>query len=178
MDDNTLRVMTSSANEHWNTPAVVRDPILTLGKIKLDPCSNPGSILGAETEFYGPGAATNAQDGLLESWQCGGLVFVNPPYGRKIVPWITKCAREADITRTSGPGFKAGTEIILLGPARTDTKWFQLEVLPTADSVLLWKGRLTFEGAPAPAVFPSFLAYWGHRPGMFRQAFAGKGWCT
>jgi len=42
--------------------------------------------------------------------------------------------------------------------------------------VILWEGRLKFEGAKDPAVFPSFLAYWGHRPTKFKVAFVGKGW--
>ena len=177
MNKNTLKVMTSSKNEHWCTPNVILQPLRDhLGPILLDPCSNPGSIVGAQRSFCGPLAGD--LDGLVESWQVNGLVYVNPPYGRKIVPWIKKCAAEAAITkslaltRTGNPN----TEIVLLGPARTDTKWFQRVVLPTADAVILWEGRLKFEGAKDPAVFPSFLAYWGHRPTKFKVAYVGKGW--
>lgn len=171
MNKNTMRVMTSSANEHWCTPLTILKPLRDhLGPILLDPCSNPGSIVGAVTAYCGPIA--NDLDGLLESWQHNGLVYVNPPYGRKIVPWIKKCAEEGRIAKEQ----KNGTEIVLLGPARTDTKWFQRVVLPTADAVILWEGRLKFEGAKDPAVFPSFLAYWGHRPTKFKVAYVGKGW--
>lgn len=171
MNKKTLAVMTSSANEHWNTPATVLDPIKHhLGPIVLDPCSNAGSLVGAAIEWIGPEAG--GIDGLTQSWQVGGVTFVNPPYGRKIGPWVRKCMTEGQLAKQAGNN----TEILLLGPARTDTKWFQRVILPSADSVILWEGRLKFEGAKAPAVFPSFIAYWGHRPIQFKIAFVGKGW--
>lgn len=171
MNKNTLKVMTSSSNEHWCTPNVILQPLRDhLGPILLDPCSNSGSIVGAAKTFCGP--IVGDLDGLAEAWQVNGLVYVNPPYGRKIAPWIKKCAAEAALSRTLG----TDNEIVLLGPSRTDTKWFQRVVLPTADVVILWEGRLKFEGAKDPAVFPSFLAYWGHRPLKFKIAYVGKGW--
>lgn len=171
MNKNTLKVMTSSKNEHWCTPNTILQPLRDhLGPILLDPCSNPGSIVGAQTAYCGPLAGD--LDGLEQTWQFNGLVYVNPPYGRKIVPWIKKCSTEGQLAKQLGNG----TEIVLLGPARTDTKWFQRVVLPTADAVILWEGRLKFEGAKDPAVFPSFLAYWGHRPTKFKIAYVGKGW--
>lgn len=171
MDANTQRVMTSSKNEHWPTPNVVLQPLRDhLGPILLDPCSNDKSIVRAVTEWTGP--AAGGVDGLARGWQFNGLVYVNPPYGRKIVPWVKKCKDEGDIAKAAANG----TEIVLLGPARTDTKWFQRLILPSADAVLLWEGRLKFEGAKDPAVFPSFVAYWGHRPLKFKVAFVGKGW--
>jgi len=171
MDERTRKIMTSSKNEHWNSPSVILDPLdQHLGPILLDPCSNGSSIVKAVTEWHGP--AAGGVDGLTQSWQVSGLVYVNPPYGRKIRPWIQKCVDEAGLAKAASND----TEIVLLGPARTDTKWFQRLILPSADSVLLWEGRLTFAGAKDPAVFPSFLAYWGHRPLKFKVAFVGKGW--
>lgn len=169
MDSSTMQAMTSSANEHWNTPVSIIDPIKQhIGPIILDPCSNPNSLVRATTEWYGPPHI----DGLSKDWQCGGVVFVNPPYGRKIRAWTKKCAAEAALSMKQ----RNQTQIVLLGPARTDTEFFQTDVCPTAESVLLLKGRVTFAGAKAPALFPSFLAYWGHRPDSFKAAFLGKGW--
>jgi len=170
MDQTTLSKMVSSANQHWNTPPEVLDPIYQkFGTIGLDPCSNSNSIVQANNKFAGPDID---HDGLAESWQGYGLVFVNPPYGRKIKHWVKKCADEAALAKNAG----TNTEIILLGPARTDTKFFQKIVCPTADKAILWEGRLTFLGAPAPAVFPSFLAYWGPNADKFMMAYLGKGW--
>ena len=170
MDASTISKMTSSANQHWNTPNHILDPMYKrFDGIRLDPCSNSGSIVHATSSFSGPEID---KDGLQESWQCGGLVYVNPPYGRKIKPWVQKCVNEASLAKQAGNQ----TEIILLGPARTDTQFFQKLVCPTADSILLWEGRITFLGATGPALFPSFLAYWGHRPSEFQRAFTGQGW--
>ena len=171
-DSNTMRVLTSSANEHWPTPRTIIDPLVKrFGQIALDPCSNAESIVNAKVNWYGP--AHNDVDGLAQSWQYPGLVFVNPPYGRKIVSWVRKCAQEAEIAKRTN----SGTEIVLLGPSRTDTKWFQRTIFPSADAVIFWEGRLTFLNAPAPAPIPSFLAYWGPNPLKFKLAFVGKGWC-
>lgn len=167
MDEKTRKTMHSSESVHWNTPPEVLDCIRRKWpEVLLDPCANAGSIVQPKLYFDGVNA-----DGLAESWQKSGLVYVNPPYGRAIKSWTAKCAAE---------GVKAvdesnGTEIILLGPARTDTKWFHRDILRTANAVLLWEGRLTFLNAPAPAPFPSFVAYWGQHPYKFKVAFIDKG---
>lgn len=170
MDPIVLSAMVSSVNEHYNTPLEVLDPLKTKwSKIILDPCSNPGSIVNAAHTCSGPEID---RCGLKEDWhKYKGLVFVNPPYGRKLKPWVQKCADEAARALEQ----QTGTEIVLLAPARTDTKFFHKIILPTADEVLLWEGRITFLGAKHPALFPSLLSYWGHRPLAFRRAYAGKG---
>lgn len=170
MDPLVRKAMTSSANEHWNTPLEILDPLeYGWGRVLLDPCSNPTSIVNAVHTCSGPDID---RCGLAEEWhKYPGLVFINPPYGRKILPWVKKAAEEAFLAQQ----LQTGTEIVLLGPSRTDTSWFQDHVWNTADEVLLWKGRLTFLGAPNPAVFPSFLAYWGHDISKFHRAYAGKG---
>lgn len=168
MDEKVQKVLMSSDNEHWNTPDDVLTPIREhLGPIVLDPCSNPFSKVRAKTEFFGP----PGKDGLAESWQAGGVVYVNPPYGRKIVHWVDKAVLEGEASKI----LASGTEIVMLVPARTDTVWFH-KILATANTVLLWKGRLTFLGAPHGAPFPSAIAYWGHRPTKFKVAFVDKGW--
>jgi len=93
------------------------------------------------------------QDGLKQDWF--GDVWLNPPYGRAIPEWLEKCAVE--IKR------KEVHSILVLVPARTDTKWFHELIMPHAYLVFLIKGRFIFnlrgdntvEGANAP--FPSML---------------------
>lgn len=163
MDKATLKKMTSSTNEHYNTPKVIIDPIVKrFGQIALDPCSNSTSIVGAKVEWMGP--LVDGNDGLILPWH-KGTTFVNPPYGRKIKAWANKCKAEA----------AKGAEIFMLGPARVDTKYFQEIIVPSANCILFLKGRLTFGGAKDPAVFPSFLAYWGPRTLDFKIAFIGCG---
>jgi hypothetical protein len=162
MNKSSLKTVTSSKNHNWNTPRVILDPINEhFGVIELDPCSNPTSLVGATKTFSGP---TIDQDGLVTPWADIGLTYVNPPYGRAVGAWTKKVALEA----------AKGKEIILLVPARTDAKWFQ-ELAKSQPTVLFWKGRLKFEGAPASAPFPSCVFYWGPRKYLFGRAFEGKG---
>lgn len=80
----------------------------------------------------------------------GYSVFCNPPYGREIGKWVRKAYEEA----------QAGTPIVLLIPARTDTTYFHEFIYHKAE-VRFIRGRLRFtdeEGhASDPAPFPSML---------------------
>jgi site-specific DNA-methyltransferase (adenine-specific) len=177
MRKKTIESMTSSVNEHWNTPETIIKPMVArFGQVALDPCSNAGSIVDAKLAYSGP--EVGGRNGLVETWQVDGVVFSNPPYGRKIRLWTKKAAEEAKLAKAAYLANPNGpmTEIILLGPARTDTKYFQEDICPTADAVCLLKGRLTFLHAPSTALFPSFIAYWGPRPVEFKLAFIGMGW--
>jgi len=85
-------------------------------------------------------------------------VFVNPPYGRRkgqrCTEWVIKAINECN----------QGAEIIMLLPARTDTKWFQRLIdLATLDhaSICFVRGRLTFKGQSNGAPFPSALVHLG-----------------
>jgi site-specific DNA-methyltransferase (adenine-specific) len=170
----------SSAHEAWNTPTEILDLVRMVGPIVLDPCSNAESIVGAVRSYrldYG-------EDGLKLPWDLGGLVYVNPPYGREIAAWCARMGREA----------KDGVEIVALVPSRTDAAWFQDHVA-RASVLCFWRGRLTFGraievsaqgslfgGAPVAAFedadaapFPSVIAYWGTNAGRFLSVFEDRG---
>lgn len=151
---------TATYRDDWNTPDSVLNPVRGFfgGEVDLDPCSNATSLVRAETEYRLPD-----RDGLKEPWFGG--VFVNPPYGRGIGPWLDRCA-EAH-TRWDA-------EVVALVPASTDTKYFQ-RALDTADAVCFWAGRIRFVGAPQGAMFPSALLYWGHHSGRFQQCLSQHG---
>lgn len=165
MDD----VLFSSNKMDWQTPGVVLDAIRDgMGPILLDPCTTDENPVGAQF-FISPGPANVVgklgTDGLREdwwAWDSGGLVFVNPPYGRELPAWVDKGRAEADY----------GCEILMLVPARTDTKWFQTAMF---DAVCFWRGRLKFKGAKNPAPFPSALLYWGEQMERFSEAFQPLG---
>ena len=102
--------------------------------------------------------SSEEQDGLLQPWF--GTVWVNPPFGRTLADWFRKAAREIQRPEVE--------RILMLVPARVDTRWFHDEVMPHAWMVWLIRGRFTFghssavEGANAP--FPSMLVdYRKHR---------------
>jgi site-specific DNA-methyltransferase (adenine-specific) len=74
-------------------------------------------------------------------------VFCNPPYGRTIGAWVEKAYNEAQ---------KDNTLIVMLLPARTDTKWFHNYIYHKAE-IRFIKGRLKFGGCKNAAPFPSMV---------------------
>ena len=148
----------SSARGDWNTPESFLDLVRQIGNIGLDPCSNSESTVDALVSW------DKDDDGLAHSWGTVGLVYVNPPYGRQIGAWVSKCAHEA----------ARGVEVLALVPSRTDTKWFQ-DHASTAAAVCFMRGRLRFVGADNAAPFPSAVLYWGARVSRFRAVFGAVG---
>jgi hypothetical protein len=137
--------MFSSAHANWNTPAsLIADIQAFFGQ-----------------DFYDPCPPSPACDGLQEAWR--SPTYCNPPYGRAIDKWVEKAMW------THG---QSGCEIILLLPARTDTKWFQPMF---AYDLCFMAGRLKFGGAKHGAPFPSVLAYMGQRSYEFMRAFQHRG---
>jgi hypothetical protein len=156
----------SKTGDHWTTPIEVIDAIVKFngGPIALDPCSNPNSIVGALTEWYGP---PHGKDGLVLPWTVGGLVYWNPPYSDK--PSWARRATEQFIY--------AKVESIGLIPADTDTDWF-FRYCWTAPRRSFWKGRLKFGGDTSyGARFPSVLVYHGRRVSRFNSYFWKLGHC-
>jgi hypothetical protein len=156
----------SSAAGDWRTPEIVLEHVRQVGAIGLDPCGRQDSIVGAKVEWR----LTVDGDSLLRpvtDWFGKGLVYCNPPYGRGVDAWLSRCAMVAG----------AEGEAIALIPARTDTRWWRLFCVPgeAADAVCFWHGRLTFLGAPAAAPFPSAIVYWGTRSHRFADVFQSVG---
>ena len=76
----------------------------------------------------------------------GYRVFCNPPYSN-IAEWVKKCYEESK---------KDGTLVVMLIPARTDTKYFHDYILHRAE-VRFIKGRLKFGDSKNSAPFPSMI---------------------
>ena len=79
-------------------------------------------------------------DGLKQEWK--GVCWCNPPYGREIGKWVEKA-------------YKSNCMVVMLLPARTDTKWFHDFCLKGIISFI--KGRLKFGNAKNCAPFPSMI---------------------
>lgn len=75
----------------------------------------------------------------------GWRTFCNPPYGRVIGDWVKKAYEES----------RNGLVVMLL-PARTDTKWFHEYIYGKAEIRFL-KGRLKFGDSVNSAPFPSMI---------------------
>lgn len=140
------RVEHRSQRHTWQTPDVVLERVRRVGEIALDPATAPENPTGAK-RYITP---QDSPDGLAADWTAqagGGLIFINPPYGRDLGRvWVPKIVEEA----------AKGARIISLVKASTDTQWFK-KLVARAVLVCFWEGRLTFRGAPAPAPFPSCL---------------------
>lgn len=99
---------------------------------------------------------TPEDDGLIQNWDVGGAVYCNPPYGREIGLWVKKAYEEA----------QKGTTIVMLIPARTDTKYFHEYIYHKAE-IRFVKGRLKFtdeNGTPkGTAPFPSMVVIYNRK---------------
>ena len=127
-------VMFSSKTDLWETPKELFDELNLEFGFQTDVCALPEN---AKCEvFYTP-----EQDGLAQEWT--GVCWCNPPYGRQIGKWVKKAA-ESDAT------------VVMLLPARTDTKWFHDYILQNAE-IRFIKGRLKFGGSKNGAPFPSMI---------------------
>ena len=149
------RIITSSCD--WCTPPKYITAIQNVfcDGVSLDPCSNPHSLVNAETNYMLP-----EKDGLVEPWSGFRNIFVNPPYGRdkktgkSIYHWLERCAA----TKNSN--------IMALIPVATNTRHWKYFVFGCADSIcFLSDTRLKFylngveyiRGAPMACA----MVYWG-----------------
>ena len=134
--------MFSSKTVEWATPQNLFDALDTIHHFTLDPAATHENAKCAR-HF------TKEQDGLAQNWG-GETVFCNPPYGRDIGAWVKKGFQE---------GQKPGTKVVMLLPARTDTKWFHDYC--TKGKIEFLRGRLKFGEAKESAPFPSMLVTFG-----------------
>ena len=132
-------VMFSSATDNWATPQDFFDELNAEFHFDLDVCAD--EINHKCDRYY-----TKEQDGLTMPWK--GIVWCNPPYGREIGKWVRR-ALFASIN---------GATVVMLIPARTDTKWFH-DYIYKRDNVEIRfvKGRLKFGNSKNSAPFPSMV---------------------
>lgn len=121
------------------------------GPFTLDPCTDLSNWLGTPA-FY-----TRETDGLRHNWE-RHRVYVNPPYGRKVTPWIQK-----GVNSMFNSPFT--TCVVMLLPARTGNPWFHDLVLKYAAQIMWIRGRLKFVGAPHMAPFDSMVVVFDARVG-------------
>lgn len=132
-------VMFSGKTDQWETPKDFFDDLDALFHFTLDACALPEN---AKCEKY----FTPEMDGLKQEWE--GVVWCNPPYGREIGRWVEKGYLSA----------QNGCTVVMLLPARTDTKWFHNYCyMNRFATVRFVKGRLKFGGSKNGAPFPSMV---------------------
>lgn len=128
------KVMFSSKTDLWATPQDLFDKLNEEFGFDVDVCALPSN---AKCDKY----YTPLDDGLSQKWE--GVCWCNPPYGREIGKWVKKA-------------HESKTKVVMLLPARTDTKWFHDYIYGNAE-IRFIKGRLKFGDATNAAPFPSMI---------------------
>lgn len=133
----------SSKTDQWETPADLFKKLNDEFHFTLDPCADESNH---KCEKY----FTKEQNGLIQDWS-QDVVFCNPPYGRNIGEWVKKAFESV----SSHTHTHTHTVVMLL-PARTDTKWFHNYIYHKAE-IRFIRGRLKFGGSKNSAPFPSMV---------------------
>jgi hypothetical protein len=156
-------------SQDWGTPEKYVTAVKQFfgGKIDLDPCSNPYSIVKATREYQLP-----HQDGLQETWDYP-RIYVNPPYGKdpergtRIKHWLYRCFQAHQVHHS---------EVLALIPVATNTRHWKQYIWGQATAVcFLYDTRLKFlvngkeEGIGAP--MSCAMVYWGEDYDTFFQIF-------
>lgn len=140
-------VMFSSKTDSWATPINFFRELDEEFHFNLDPCADE---FNHKCDRY----FTVKENGLSQDWG-GSSVFCNPPYGREIGKWVEKAYRTNQ---------EHGNLVVMLLPARTDTKWFHEFIYQKAE-VRFVRGRLKFGDSKNSAPFPSMVVIYKKKEG-------------
>ena len=130
-------LMFSSEKEDWETPQDFFDNLNSEFGFTLDAAA---SLTNHKCDKY----YSIENNGLEQEWDQS--TYCNPPYGRGVFSWVQKAYFES----------LKGKTIVMLLPARTDTRWFHEFILGKAE-IRFIKGRLKFGGSKNSAPFPSMV---------------------
>ena len=137
-------LMFSSEDMTWETPMHLFNSMDKEFNFTLDPCCVEKTAKC--DKFFTP-----KENGLIQDWS-KDVCFVNPPYGREITHWVEKSYLE----------HLKGATVVMLIPARTDTKWFHNWIYNKAE-IRFIKGRIKFltngkikDSAPFPSMIVIF----------------------
>ncbi len=126
--------MNTAKSSEWPTPQEFFDKLNDEFHFTTDVCATSENTKCPE--YF-----TKEQDGLKQDWR--GVCWCNPPYGKGIDAWVRKAAQ-------------AKATVVMLLPARTDTKWFHDLVYGKAE-IRFVRGRLKFGCGGGCAPFPSMI---------------------
>jgi len=127
----------SSEKHDWETPKELFDALDAEFHFQTDLCAVPSTAKCRR--FFTPN-----ENGLSQQWT--GMCWANPPYGNQIPKWVEKAYRSA---------CEGHATVVLLIPARTDTRWFHNFCV--AGEIRFLKGRVQYVGSKYPAPFPNMI---------------------
>lgn len=128
----SIDVHFSSLSNEWETPRDLFGKLHENFGFVLDAAATKDNALCKS--FF-----TIDDDSLKQDWAKYGVVWCNPPYGRQIGKFVRKGYEEA----------QKGAIVVMLVPARVDTRWWQ----DYCSKAAVWfiKGRLKFVNKSFPS---------------------------
>lgn len=140
----------SSASEEWETPPAFFDYVDREFHFELDAAATPRN---AKCARY----LTKVEDALVTPWS-SDRVWLNPPYGRRIIgPWMKRAVHFG----------QQGATVVCLVHARTDTVFWHDFVMKYAREIRFVRGRLKFldetGSKRTQATFPSVIVVFSGR---------------
>jgi phage N-6-adenine-methyltransferase len=160
-------VANNSGDNEWYTPKeYIEAARQVLGKIDLDPASNPiaNELVRAATYY------TAEDSGLDKDWQ--GTLWMNPPYESGLIGQFVEKLCDS---YASG----AVTNAIVLVNNATETRWFQ-SLAEQASAICFPKGRVKFWHPAKPSAAPlqgQAILFLGPNTDEFARAFSQFGFC-
>ena len=127
-------LVSQSGEQDRRTPLEVFKELDKEFNFSLDPCTSSEKNGNLGTPYY----FTKEQDGLKKDWSKFKSIFINPPF-KDMNKWVDKILSEIEKNNK--------ITIVLLAPAKTETKWFhKLINFKYLNELRFQKGRVTFEG--------------------------------
>ncbi len=123
----------SSERQDWRTPPALFDALDKAFQFNIDAAANDYNHLCKK--YFSQGNSAFLHHWTLEDGT-PGRVWLNPPYGREQPKFIRKAASEAAAGHAEF--------VVLLIPARPDTKVWQEVIFPSAQLICWMKGRIRF----------------------------------
>ena len=143
---NVTGILQQPKSHEWETPPEFFRALDDEFRFALDAAASLDNTLC--THFY-----SQDVNGLLYDWTwADGPVWVNPPFGSAIGKWVRKSYDQS----------QDGATVVMLIPARTETRWWHDYVMRSAE-IRFVRGRLRFSGSNVNAPFPSVVVVF--RPG-------------
>ena len=134
---NKNSILFSSKKEDWETPQKLFDELNKEFNFTVDVASSDNNY--KVNKHY-----TIKENGLIQNWD-NEIVWCNPPYGRTIEKWVEKA-------------WNSSALVVMLLPARTDTKWFHKYIYKKdIVEIRFIKGRLKFGDSKNSVPFPSMI---------------------
>ncbi len=159
----------SRDSDSWFTPQIYTEMVHdVLGNIDLDPFSSKTANKHVNAKRY----FDINDNALKQEWFSDqGRVFMNPPYGRKIID----AAINTFLINWNNDSI---TQAIVLVNNATETKWFQ-SLLANADSLCLPNSRIAFENDDGKHMSGNtrgqIFLYFGHNVNKFEKTFSSIG---